>query len=111
MVNRSGKQGTQAGSSRKSKSKNKELIRWEALDRISKLQEYQEHLRPILINAQQNKWLEPEKFKTLDQFHKAYSEVYGRAKAFGEIQTMIDGASAMLKSLADVEGKKKSYEF
>ena len=110
---------TQAGSSRKSKLKSKELILWEALDRMCQSPEYQEHLKPILINAQINKWLDPDQldkqgkpiFPNLKAFHKAYAESYGKAKAFGEIQTMIDGASAMIKSLANVESKKTAYEF
>ena len=68
------------------------LHQQEGLHRLSKTDEYQLHLKPLLQRAVVNKWLDPADFKTLEHFHKAYSESFGRAKAYQEIMDMIDNA-------------------
>jgi len=46
-----------------------------------------------------------------DKFQDAYKVEYARAKAYGDVMSMIDSADAMLKQLAQQELKKKAYEF
>ena len=101
-----------------SKSSTKELRKWQALSRLGKSKDYLEFLKPILEAVQHNKWLDPDQqdqqgkplFPDLQSFHKAYTEVYGKAKAFGELQTMIEMADAMIDNIAKQEKNKKSYE-
>ena len=101
------------------KSPNPELAQWEAFSRICNSPEYQDFLKPLLVAAQANLWLNPEEldkdnrpvFPSLKAFHKAYTEMLGRARAYKEIQTMIDNAATYLKSVREQKETKKTYEF
>ena len=87
-----------------------ELKKQEALERISKSQDYQEYLKPILESAVKNKWLDPSEFKSLEEFHKAYSESFGRASAFRELMMILDNAGTMARNISEQMSKpKKNY--
>lgn len=87
-----------------------EALKWEALYRLSQTKEYQEYLKPILEEQFQNKWLDPAQFKTLEEFHKAYSEAYGRAQAYKEIFNFIASSGKVAQNIADqIKNPEKSY--
>lgn len=69
-----------------------QLIRWQALNRLCKSTDYQQHLKPYLQQAFSNKWIDPSQFKTLGEFHKSYTENFGKATAFQEIIDLLDSA-------------------
>ena len=81
---------------------------WEALNRLSKMEEYKDYLRPRLQEAFNNRWIDPNQvdengqplFDTYEAFHKAYTEMRGKAVAYQEITNMIDGASAMVEQIS-----------
>lgn len=86
------------------------LDRYQALLRICKSPDYQEHLKPILMEAFHNKWPDPSQSQDLAQFHKQYSEQYGRAMAFKEIYNMIETAEKASVELAkQMALPKKDY--
>ena len=119
MVNTSKKQEENTSKRSKQALKSPEIQRWEALNRIRESEDYQQHLKPILEAAQLNKWLDPNQldkqgqplFPTVKEFHKVYTEAYGRAKAFEELQIMIDGSQKILENLSEQTLKKSKYEF
>lgn len=54
-----------------------------------------------------NKWPDPSKFASKDEFFKAYTELYGKAKAFQEIIDMVNNAPQKITDLAkNVEAVK-----
>lgn len=65
-----------------------------------------------MLEAQfQNKWLDPAQFKTLKEFHKAYSESFGRAMAYKEIADKLDKAKATYQEIKKkIDSPTKSYE-
>lgn len=88
-----------------------QLPKWEAFHRLSQQPEYKEYLRPLLQQAQVNKWLNPEEFPNLKAFHKAYTESHGRAKAYAEIQNILEGAEKMIENIKkQMKDPAKSYE-
>ena len=102
------KKSSQASPSKESRGVYQEALdKWGALNRIRVSPEYQDHLRPILLEAQLNKWPDP----IQDKFSEIYKVEYARAKAYGDIQAMIDGADTMLKNLTKQKLDKKAYEF
>jgi len=85
----------------------KEILKWEALNRIAKTQDYQEYLKPILEQAQINKWPDP----VQENFSKIYRVEYGRALAFKEIQNILETAEAMIINLTkQINDPDKNYE-
>lgn len=108
----------QADSSKKSTQLRSQLTRWEGLSRICKGQDYQLYLKPILEQAFQNKWLDPNSldkegkplFPTMEAFHKAYSEEWGQAKAFKEVYNILENAEVMARNLAEqIKSPTKDY--
>jgi len=86
------------------------LDRYAALGAICKLPEYQNHLKPILQEAFQNKWPDPTQAKGTKEFHKQYTEQYGRAMAYKELFNMIEGGESMAKTMAEqIASPKKTY--
>src|SRR3990167_86035 len=83
--------GTQADILKKSKLKDY-LHQLEALNRICQSEDYRLHLKPILEAQFHNKWLAPEQFPSLKEFHKAYVEVQKRAEAYKEVRDLIETA-------------------
>jgi hypothetical protein len=63
----------------------------------------------MLEHQVSNKWLDPAEFDSFEKFHKAYAEVYGKAKAFEEIINMLSGASGMAKKTKESIVGKKNY--
>jgi hypothetical protein len=66
-----------------------------------------------------NKWLNPSeldvngqpKFPTEREFHKAYSEAYGKAMAFKELYALIENADELARNAAEqITKPKKNYE-
>lgn len=82
----------------KSETLNKELKKWEAFYQLSQTKQYKEYLKPLLEQTQ-NKWLDPAQFKTVEEFHKAYSESWGRAKAFTELLNWFDNSEPMITQI------------
>ena len=84
-----------------------EMRKWEALNRIYNSEDYQTHLKPILEQAFYNSWMNPSelnedgtpKFASLEAFHKAYTEQYGRAIAYKELFNMLSNAGSVLENL------------
>lgn len=57
-----------------------------------------------------NKWPDPSQAKTVEEFHKQYSEQYGRAMAYQEIFNMLEQADKMARNIAEqINNPKKDY--
>jgi len=63
----------------------------------------------MLEHQVNNKWLDPAEFDSIEKFHKAYTEVYGKAKAFEEIISILNGANEMAKKTKESIVGKKDY--
>lgn len=88
----------------------KEMLKWEALNRIFSTKDYQLYLKPILEGAFTNIWPDPTKASSYEEFHKQYSEQYGRAMAYKEIFSMLEGAGRVLENLTkQVNDPDKNY--
>lgn len=60
-----------------------------------------------------NKWLNPEDFKSFEEFHKAYTEERGRALAYQEIFNLLEGAEQRITDIRkqlDTLKRDVSYE-
>lgn len=96
----------------KLKQAKEKLAEWEGLMRIEKSQDYQLYLKPILEKAFQNKWPDPSKAMTYEEFHKQYAEQYGRAMAYQEITTLLENAGTLAKNLAEqMKNPTKDYSY
>jgi hypothetical protein len=96
--------------SQKINSLKQEALKWEGLHRISQSTEYQEYLKPLLQEQFQNKWLDPAQFNSLEEFHKAYSEAWGRAQAYKEIYNMLESAGKVAQNMAEqIKSPQKDY--
>ena len=87
-----------------------ELEKQEALSRLNKLEDYRKYLLPLLQGAVSNKWLEPSEFKTKEEFYKAYTDAYGRAKAFSEIISILETAEASAERTIKAMDPETKYE-
>jgi hypothetical protein len=72
-----------------------ELLKWEAFNRISQSTDYQQHLKPLLTGAFNNKWPDPAQ----QDFDRKYIIEYSRAMAYKEIFDILDTAQSMIKNL------------
>lgn len=93
-----------------SKDQQKALEELRALSQICKSQEYQNHLKPRLAEAFTIKWLDPSQATNLQEFHKQYSEIYGRAMAYKEIYDWIETAEkTLIARVTQFDNAKKGY--
>jgi hypothetical protein len=98
----------QTNTSAQSKQLKEILERYQALHRICQMEEYRLHLKPILEEAFKNKWPDPSQSKSTKEFHKQYTEQYGKAMAFRELFNMIEGAEKLANNLTQEMAKPKS---
>ena len=57
-----------------------------------------------------NKWPDPSQFSTSDEFHKKYTEDFGKAMAFKDLYNAIEGAEAMAQATAkQLKSPDKDY--
>ena len=82
----------------------------EGLNRLHKSADYQEFLLPKLQSAANNKWVDPTKFETKEAFFKAYTEAFGRAKAFQEIIDLLANSEAQLLRITKAMSGESKYE-
>jgi predicted DNA-binding ArsR family transcriptional regulator len=81
------------------------------LDRIAKSEDYRQHLKPLLEAQFNNKWLSPEQFPTLKEFHKAYVEVQKRAEAYKEVRDVIEAAETNIINVTkQLNEPEKNFE-
>jgi len=86
------------------------IAKWEALYRISQSTDYIEYLKPILQEAFNNKWPDPTQAKTPEEFHKQYTEQYGKAMAYKELYNLIESSGSVSRTLtSQIKNKKKGY--
>ena len=86
------------------------LKQMEGLTRICKSQDYQEYLKPILQEAFNNKWPDPTKAVSVEEFHKQYSEQYGRAMAYRELYNILENADIISRNVAEqIKNPTKNY--
>ena len=84
-----------------------ELQKWEAFNRISKTEDYLKYLKPLLEQAQVNKWPDPAQ----ENFSRIYPVEYGRATAYKEIQMLMESAEAMIQNISkQIKDPTKNYE-
>lgn len=55
----------------------------------------------MLVEAFSHKWPDPSLSKTYEEFHKQYSEQYGRAIAYKEVFELIETAETQAFNLAE----------
>lgn len=53
------------------------------------------------MSAFQLKWVDPSQAKTIEEFHKQYTEQYGRAMAFQEVYNMLESAPDVARNIAE----------
>lgn len=89
----------------------KQLSLYEGLHRLSSSSDYQNYLKPILQEAFQNKWPDPTQAKTPEEFHKQYTEAYGRSMAYMEIFNLLANAGSVAQNLSkQLKNPDRNYE-
>jgi DNA transposition AAA+ family ATPase len=74
------------------------------------MKEWQDYLKPLLLQNYNNQWLKPEEFKDLQSFHKAYVEEYAKASFSKELVGMIEDAdNKIIEIKKQLELPDKSY--
>ena len=86
-----------------------ELQVQEAFHRINKLEDYREHLLPKLQAAATNLWVDPAKFPDQQAFFKAYTESYGRARAYQEIIDLLASSEARISAITKAMDPKEKF--
>jgi hypothetical protein len=91
-----------------------QLKKWEGLARIAQSEDYLNHLKPLLSDAFNNKWLDPASSTNYQDFHKQYTELYGRAMAYQELYNTLENSKAMVVKVSEQvnskEGGPSKYE-
>lgn len=88
----------------------KELPQLEALFRLKQQQEWVMYLKPLLSLQLTNKWLDPTKYPSNEEFIRAYDAMYGRAIAYQEIIDLIDSSESRIEEIKrQLEITEKSY--
>lgn len=64
-----------------------------------------------MLQRTQNLWPDPAEAKSVEEFHKQYTEHYGRAMAFKEIFSMLETADEMARNLAKQKAKTKDKSY
>ena len=73
---------------------------WEGRYRLSKSEDYQLYLKPLLMEAFNNLWPDPTQAKSAEEFHKQYSEAWGKAMAYKELYNLLNSSEAMVEALS-----------
>lgn len=87
-----------------------EALKWEALFRIANSSDYKNYLKPILESAFQNLWPDPAESKTPEEFHKQYSEQWGRAMAYKDLYNLLESSGKVAQNIAEqIKNPDKDY--
>lgn len=87
-----------------------ELTPLEAFYRLKQQSEWEMYLKPLLSRQLTNKWLDPTKYPSNEEFIRAYDAMYGRALAYQEIIDLIDKSDVRIEEIKrQLEVGEKSY--
>lgn len=70
-----------------------------ALMALSSREEYSHYLKPLLLKGLHNEWLNPNDFKTNDEFMIAYRNAEAYARAVKKILRLIDDAEKIVEDI------------
>lgn len=83
----------------------------QAFHRLAKTEEYQEFLKPFLMEAVSNTWIDPSTFPNQEKFMESYQ--YNRAKAmvYQEIINLLESQEARIQQLQKhITAPDKNYK-
>lgn len=87
-----------------------ELLEAMDLDNLFKSKEFQTRLLPKLLKDSQQIWLDPLKFPTEQEFHRAYNLAYAKAQASTAIIDYLSKQGERVKQLQKmIDTPEKNY--
>ena len=87
-----------------------QLLVWEGRHRLSQSEDYQLYLKPLLMEAFNNLWPDPTQAKSAEEFHKQYSEAWGKAMAYKELFNLLNSAEKMVEALSkQIKNPEKDF--